>query len=166
MQKIYFLILVSFVLTSCYQKVWKATITHKQVMESFNTKEIILSKFGLPTSKKTEGEYEEWFYDYGTKIITDQQTNSAARVNGYGAYTGSSAATAGYNVYRNPTIVGNSNASYGTSAYGNSSSNTRQVVKEHKTYIKFTILNNKIINWETNGIDYGKYEIVKQKMHF
>jgi len=164
MRKIAQSLIIILVMSSCYQNVWEATITHKQMMDSFNTKEIIISKFGLPTNKKTEGDYEEWLYDYGTKIITDQQSNSAARVNTFGAYAGASAATAGYNAYRAPTIVGSSSAAYDSNAYGNSSTNSRQVVKEQKTYIKFTIKDNKIINWETNGVDYGKYSLVKKKI--
>jgi hypothetical protein len=164
MKKTIILILSVVTLSSCYQQVWEATITHSQVMSGYNSKEMIISKFGLPTAKKSEGEYEEWLYDYGTQIITDSQSNSAARVNSYGAFGSNSSTSFGYNSYNNPTIAGSTNGGYGANAYGNASTNSRQVVKEHKSYIKFTLKGNSVVKWESNGVNYGKYSLVKKKV--
>lgn len=151
----YFSISITFVLmlSSCYVKTWQATITHKQVMDSYKNKDLIIARFGLPTSKKTEGDYEEWYFDYGTEIITDGQSRSRSIWNSDGA--GSSISS---------TLGGVRSSNYGTSAFSNGATNTRQVVKEHKSYIKFVLKGESIINWETNGVDYSKYELIKQSI--
>lgn len=54
------LLLVSLFLCSCSQKVY----THKQVMQSFHTKEDVTKRFGNPDIKRTIDSTEEWVYNH------------------------------------------------------------------------------------------------------
>lgn len=139
------------VLTSCSMRVWEATTTHKQVMDTYRTRDQIVKQFGLPSTKKQEAEYEEWYFDYGTKTITDGQANSA----GYG--TTSAAAVGG------KTNGGLLAALGGSSSANRTASNARVVQQELKTFVKFTLQGDKVILWDTKGVDFGKYEWIKRK---
>lgn len=149
--------------SSCSIKVVEATTTHKQVMDKYKSKDQIVAKFGLPTSKKTEGEYEEWLYDYGTKTITD----AAAVGNGYsGTRSGASiigAAVSGRTAAGNPAVVGGATGIGLSNTATSSSAKSRMVTQDYKTFIKFTMKDNSVVTWESNGVDYGTYERVSKK---
>ena len=55
-KQLLFIMTLALMFSSCSIRTIQATTTHKQVMDGFKTKDIIIAKFGLPTSKKTEGE--------------------------------------------------------------------------------------------------------------
>ena len=150
--------------SSCSVKVWEATTTHKQVMENFKTRDKIIARFGLPTSKKVEGEYEEWMYDYGTKTITD----ASAVGTGYSGTNSISEATGGVVAGRtqsgNLAAIGGLLAGEKSSTAAKSLANSRTVTQNVRTYIKFTLRGDNVVTWESNNIDYGKYEYVKKSM--
>ena len=151
------------IFSSCSIKVVEATTTHKQVMDKYKTKDQIVAKFGLPTNKKTEGEYEEWLYDYGTKTITD----AAAVGNGYsGTRSGASViggAIAGRTAAGNPAVVGGATGYGASNTATSNSAKSRMVTQDYKTFIKFTLKGNSVVTWESNGLDYGTYERVTKK---
>lgn len=132
-------------------KVWEATTSHKQIMDSYQTKDQIIRKFGVPTTKNQEGGFEEWYYDYGSKTITDGQAISSSR--------GSSSAGA----VGGKTSGGLLAAIGGSASANNTSANSRFVQQELKTFVKFTFEGDKVILWDSKGVDYGKYEWVKKK---
>lgn len=145
-------VLISFVLisSSCATYVWKASPTHQQVMDGYKTKDQVIRKFGIPTTKKTEGEYEEWYYDFGTKTVTNGEYSQKS---GTARNTGS---VAGTTYYGNPAIISGSNSR--SAVAGKSIS----VTQDLKTYVKFTLQGDKVILWDTKGLDYGTYLKVKK----
>jgi hypothetical protein len=158
-KQLLFIMTLALMFSSCSIRTIQATTTHKQVMDGFKTKDIIIAKFGLPTSKKTEGEYEEWLFDYGTKTITEGQANTNARATTNGGLSSVAAAVGG-----RTAAVGASAAAFGSNTNANSASRSRSVTQDFKTYVKFTFKGDQVITWESNGVDYAKYEIVKQKV--
>jgi hypothetical protein len=57
----------TFLATSCTRVVY----THNDVMARYNTKTSIISRFGLPSEKRTEGDLEEWYYGFGSNTIVN-----------------------------------------------------------------------------------------------
>ena len=159
-----FVFLMSITVTSCSVKVIEATTTHKQVMDQFTTKDQIIKKFGLPTSKKNEGDYEEWLYDYGTKTVTDAAAAGSSYSGSRSAASIIGGAVAGRSYSGNPAVVGAATGVAGTNAAANSSARSRTVTQDFKTYIKFTLQGERVVNWASNGVDYSVYERVKKKL--
>lgn len=64
--------------------------THREVMDSFKTKQDLINRFGLPTEKRTDTDYEQWIYDCGSTvrgITTPVYGNmSVTRFNTYSKY--------------------------------------------------------------------------------
>lgn len=58
-------------LCSCSKKVY----THKQVMQSFHTKDDVVKKFGIPDVKRTIDSTEEWIYNHN---VQPRPSNPAA----------------------------------------------------------------------------------------
>lgn len=84
------LIITSFIFQSCTSVAY----THQQVLERYNTKDSILYKFGIPTTKKSLNGYEEWIYDYGNSTYSNTLTTyKAAPFGGVNAYGGTSVQT-------------------------------------------------------------------------
>jgi hypothetical protein len=161
------LILITFVscslfLTSCTTMERVATTTHKQVMDSYKTKDEIIGKFGIPTSKRTDGDFEEWYYLFGVKTVTDRNASLSALFGSSKSKNSSSSA--------NATSFGGmaSGSSSGTSTTnssggGNANAVAKTVSQEVKTFVKFTLKGVKVITWESSGVDYGTYEMMKKK---
>ena len=63
-------LLVSLFLCSCSKKVY----THKQVMQSFHTKDDVAKRFGNPDIKRTIDSTEEWIYN---RNVASKSSNSA-----------------------------------------------------------------------------------------
>lgn len=131
-------VLCIILLTSCTTMVRVAITTHKQVMDSYKTKEQVIGKFGIPTSKRIDGDYEELYYLYGVKTVTNKNASIKA-------------------------LFGSSKTNYLTSTdkSGNANANAaaQTVSQEVKTYVKFTLKGINVITWESNGVDYGIYEM-------
>jgi hypothetical protein len=68
-----FAILVSLFLCSCSKKVY----THKQVMQTFHSKDDVARKFGEPDIKRTIDSTEEWIYN---RIVVSKPANSSGKI--------------------------------------------------------------------------------------
>jgi hypothetical protein len=134
----------------CATYVMKATTTHEQVMNGFKTKDQVIKKFGLPSTKKNEGEYEEWYYDYGTKTVTD------------GAAVGGSSSNGRVGAVGGRTYSGNPAVVAGGSSNSRGYTQSRVVTQELKSFVKFTLKGDNILLWDTKGVDYGIYEKVRR----
>ena len=62
MKKLILGLFVMISLTSCSELLY----SHSDVMGSYRTKSSLISKFGLPSEKRVEGNIEEWYYSYGS----------------------------------------------------------------------------------------------------
>jgi hypothetical protein len=92
LQKILALLIISssFILQSCTYVAY----THQQVLERYNSKNSILYKFGIPTTKKSLDGYEEWIYDFGSSTYSNSLTTyKAAPYGGINAYGGTQVQT-------------------------------------------------------------------------
>lgn len=148
-------------LISCTTMVRVATTTHEQIMDQYKTREEVIQKFGIPTSKRTDGPYEEWYYLLGTKTITDKSATLNALLGNF--------KTKNTSTDKNNMVVGgmssgtSNNSSNSTSNTGaNANAAARTISQEVKTFVKFTFKENDVINWESSGVDYGIYEMVKK----
>jgi hypothetical protein len=102
------------------------------------SKSQIIDAFGIPNSKKAEGNYEEWYYDYGQGTVSVQMpttTNTNVRV-----YPYSGSATARTNTYGGHSI-------------------TRNYYK----YVKITFYNDRATKWESQAVDFTIKEKDKEK---
>lgn len=67
-----FLLFFILMLTSC--RVVK--YSHNDIMNNYKTKSDVISRFGLPTEKRKEGDLEEWYYSYGSLTVSEyEKTN-------------------------------------------------------------------------------------------
>ena len=131
------ILLFTLILSSCKSAI---IMTHNQSMNTYNTKEKVLARFGVPDSKTKEGNVEQWLYDYGTRSVTSvYNPNRTANT------------TANYNAYTNTvnvnTTVNSSNSFARTSTY--------------KKYAKFLINESgNVISWNSQGVN---LELVDKK---
>jgi hypothetical protein len=114
-----FLLFFILMLTSCTRVIY----SHNDVMDAYRTKSDIITRFGLPTEKRQEGDIEEWYYSYGSR--TSSVYNNIAYGN------------------NRPVIIGRSNTT--------------------DKYIKFTLKNDKVTNWTTQGVNLQETEVDKKK---
>jgi len=148
-------------ITSCSPAKLVATTTHKQIMDSYTTKEQVIKKFGIPTSKRIDGDYEEYYYLFGVKTITDKNASLSAL---FGSSKSKSANTATNVASYGGMAAGSSSGSSVTNSGGgaNANASARSISQEVKTYVKFTFQGDKVVTWESNGVDYGIYEMKKK----
>ena len=117
-------------------------------MEGLKSKEQVISKFGLPNSKVTEGEFEQWYYDYGIEsrsrtsaTYTKPEINNTVNVN---VNTNSNS---GFNLnYVNPTTVPKFNLG---SSYGST------VTTTNNKFVKIIFKGDIPISWETQAVDFS-----------
>ena len=102
--------------------------SHQEYMKRVTTKRQVVQVFGSPSKKETIEGLELWYYDKGTRSY---------------AYTTGTANTNLNSNYRGG-IDANTNASVG------SSTNT------YDKYVEFQFVNDKVVNWRSRGVDYGK----------
>ena len=93
------------------------------------TKNDVLSAFGIPTHKKSEGRYSEWIYDYGTNYLTL-----------------SNPTTTDINVNTNPLVLA---PNIQARTYGGMSYTTT-----FQHYVKFSFYDDKVQSWKPVGMDY------------
>jgi hypothetical protein len=149
-------------LSSCSTMVRVATTTHNQVMDSYTSKEQVIGKFGMATSKRTDGDYEEWNYLFGVKTVTDKN----ASLNGIfgSSKTSKSSSSANATGFGGMASGNSSGTSTSNSSGGvNANASARVVSQEIKTFVKFTFKGDKVVTWESNGVDYGVYQMVSSK---
>ncbi|MFL9484201.1 hypothetical protein ACI6Q2_15575 [Chitinophagaceae bacterium LWZ2-11] len=109
----------------------KTIYTTKDVLGSLTTKKAVISKFGLPTERRSEGDITEWIYDFGS--VSDASSYSRARANA--------------------TVTDNGNNTYG-SAYGSGS--TVSQFSTYNRFVKFTFdANDRVINSVWQAVDFS-----------
>ena len=143
MKKMYLMVLVLSItlLSSCGAKMAMVTITsHQQAMDSYKTADQLIKEFGIPTSKRVDGELEEWNYLFGVKTVTEKKASLKAA---FGSKKSNDTFT--------PTANNSGGGSAGASA--------QSVSQEIKTFVKFTLKGDEVITWKSNGVDYGSYEM-------
>ena len=127
-------------ISSCYT----VKFTHQEVMDLANlamqraTKNDVLSAFGIPTHKKSEGRYSEWVYDYGTNYLTL-----------------SNPTTTDITVNTNPLVLA---PNIQARTYGGNSYN---IAFQH--YIRITFYDNEVRGLESVGMDYTVKEKDQEK---
>lgn len=133
-------LLISF--SSCTSVVY----THKQVMDDLKSKDQVIAKLGLPTNKMIEGEYEQWYYDYGT----------VSRSKTYTTYTKPEVNNT-INVNVNPNSGLNFNPSTQSSVpkfnLGNSQGST--VTNTSNKFVKVIFRGENVFNWESQSVDFS-----------
>lgn len=147
---------------SCTTMTRVATTTHNQVMDRYIDKDHVIGKFGMSTSKRTDGDYEEWYYLFGVKTVTDKN----ASLNTFFGSSKSSNSSSSANVLGFGGMAsGNSNGTYTSNSSGgaNANASARVISQEIKTFVRFTFKGDKVVTWESNGVDYGVYEMVSNK---
>jgi hypothetical protein len=118
----------------------ETVISHNEFMNKFKTTDDILAEFGVPDSKKELNGFEEWLFKKDKIIIRNKSKNGKNQnfTMGGGA------------MYKDKYPIG---------GFNTNSSNTEdetETIREEKSYIKFIIKNDKIINWDTNGLDFTR----------
>ncbi len=120
--------------------------THKQVMDEFKNKEQIIARFGLPASKMTEGEYEQWYYDYGTEsrsstssTFTKPEVNNTVNIN--------------VNTNSNSGINWNNTAAVPKFNMGNSFGST--VTNTNNKFIKIIFKGDNVISWDSQSLNFA-----------
>jgi hypothetical protein len=122
--------------------------THKQVMDEIKTKDQVITKFGLPNSKMTEGEYEQWYYDYGMESRSRTSTTyTKPEINN----------TVNVNINTNSNSGINWNPTNQTSVpkfnLGNSYGSTVTTTKNK--YVKIIFRGDAVVSWETQAVDFS-----------
>lgn len=151
-------------ISSCSVMMPVVVKSHEQVMSEFKGLDegTIIEKFGMPTSKKEDAGYEEWYYEFSKSAVTgfnamnQSQSNSAAiagsRTNAAGAALGGP----GYAMGRASSAT-NSAAAGSTVSAGAVSGG--MVTSEVTQYVKFIFKNEKVISWKSNGVNYQVTEM-------
>lgn len=135
--------------------------THKEYMDQCTNKEQVITRFGIPTSKRVDGEYEELLYVFGTKTVTEKNAKLAG---GFGS-SSSKRATSSANSMSAGGLSSSDRSSSGfisSSGAGAASANASTISQEVKIYVKYTLKNDQTVNWDSNGVDYTIYEMVKK----
>lgn len=115
-------------------------ISHDEFMNKFKTTDDVLKEFGLPDSKKELNGFEEWLYKKDKVIIRHRSKNGKNQNFTIG----------GGGMYKDKYPIGGFNTS--TSDIEDET----ETIREEKSYIKFIIKKDKIINWDTKGLDFTK----------
>ena len=115
-------------------------ISHEEFMNKFKTTKDIIREFGVPDSKKELNGFEEWLFKKDKVIIRNKSKSGSNQNLTFG----------GGALIKNRYPVGGFNT--------NSSNNEdeTETIREEKSYIKFIIKNDKIVNWDTQGLDFTK----------
>ena len=71
-----------FLLISIVSSCTKTLYTHNDVMNRYKTKTDIITKFGMPTEKRSESGLEEWYYNFGTKTTYTYSNTQSSLLTG------------------------------------------------------------------------------------
>ena len=102
----------------------KILYTHSDNMSKLTTKQQVIDKFGEPSSILSEGQIDEYYYDFGTWNQT---------VNYYDAKISLVNENTSYAQYQQPM---------------------RSAVRTEYKYIKFKIIKDSVIRWESKGVNF------------
>ena len=127
--------LTALCLTVCISSCTRTLYTADEILSRYTTKDGVIGYYGLPTVKRQDGKYTEFYYDHGTGSVGSAYASGSAR----GSVTRTQ-----------------------NGAYGEVSGNGYAVgsVVNFNRYVKFTFdENDRVINAEARGVDLS----VKQK---
>lgn len=140
---IYTLALVT-LFSSCTSVVY----THKQVMDDLKSKEQVIAKLGLPTNKMIEGEYEQWYYDYGTvsrsktyTTYTKPEVNNTVNIN--------------VNTNSNSGINWNPSTQNITPKFNLGNAQGSSVTNTSNKFVKVIFKGENVFNWESQSVDFS-----------
>ena len=71
-----------FLLIAVVSSCTKTLYTHNDVMNRYKTKADIITKFGLPSEKRSESGLEEWYYNFGTKTTYTYSNTQSSLLTG------------------------------------------------------------------------------------
>lgn len=119
MKKIFLLLL----LIGCSNS--KVLYTHSDNMSRLVSKQLVIDRFGEPTSISSEGKIDEYYYDFGTFNQT---------VNYYDAKISLVNKNTSFAQYQQPM---------------------RSAVRTEYKYIKFKMIKDSVIRWESKGVNFA-----------
>jgi len=103
----------------------KILYTHSDNMSKLTTKQLVIDRFGEPASISSEGEIDEYYYDFGTFNQT---------VNYYDAKISLVNENTSFAQYQQPM---------------------RSAVRTEYKYIKFKMIKDSVIRWESKGVNFA-----------
>jgi hypothetical protein len=153
-------------MSSCSVMMPVVVKSHEQVMNEFKGADegIIIEKFGMPTSKKTDAGYVEWYYEFSKSAVTgfnamnQSQTNSAAIAGSTTNAAGAAVGGPGYALGRMGSTTSAGAAGVTNSAGAVSGG---MVTSEVTQYVKFIFKDGKVVSWNSNGVNYQLTEMKK-----
>lgn len=119
--------------------------THSEVMNSYNSKEAIISRLGVPHQKRVEGNIEEWIYDYGSYGISRARTTIP-----------NASLNTPTNTFKpiGTTNSGLKFASEGIKFNMPTIATTTIRTDSYSKTVLFRFRDNRLITWETEGVDF------------
>lgn len=114
--------------------------THKVFMNKFKTKNDVIKEFGLPDSKKELNGYEEWLFKKDKVIIRNKSKSGSSQ----------NLTLGGGALLKNKYPIGGFNSN------GGNFEDENETIREERSFLKFIFENDKVINWETVGLDFTK----------
>ena len=138
----FFVFLLIFILYQIFNSSTSKTVvvSHEEFMNKFKTTKDVIREFGIPDSKKQLDGFEEWLYKKDKVVVRNK----------FKTGTNNNLALGGGAMIKNKYPIG------GININSVNSEDETETIKEEKSYIKFIIENDKIINWDTKGIDFTK----------
>lgn len=115
-------------------------ITHEAFMNKFKTKNEVIKEFGLPDSKKELNGYEEWLFKKDKVIIRNKSKSGGSQ----------NLTLGGGALLKNKYPIGGFNTS------GSNFEDENETIREERSFVKFIFENDKVIKWETVGLDFTK----------
>ncbi len=101
----------------------KILYTHSDNMSKLTTKQLVIDRFGEPASISSDGEIDEYYYDFGTWNQTVNYYDSKISLVGETSYS----------EYQQPM---------------------RSAVRTEYKYVKFQIIKDSVIYWESKGVNF------------
>ena len=116
----------------------KVLYTHSDNMSRLVSKQLVIERFGEPTSISSEDEIDEYYYDFGSY---NQTVNTYdAKISLVNNVTDSELAKASGNR---------------VSAYSQYNQPMRSAVRKEYKYIKFKMIKDSVISWESKGVNFA-----------
>ena len=121
----FLMVVVTISMSSCYTTIRSTS----QVLGSYTTKDQVVRAFGLPSEKRSDGNYTEFYYDQGSVSVGSSYSRSNANA---------------------------SASSYGNTTYGSAQGSGYAIgsVSNYNRYVKFTFDHrDNVISSEAQGVD-------------
>ena len=115
-------IILALLLIGCSNS--KVLYTHSDNMSRLVSKQLVIDRFGEPTSISSDSEIDEYYYDFGT---WNQTVN-----------------------YYDPKM-----SLVGETSYSEYQQPTTSAVRTEYKYVKFQMIKDSIIYWESKGVNFS-----------